>query len=551
VSISRYLFASASVTLAALFCVNNADAKNKFASPKPYFQPITINENSGLTQGIWLVNAQSPTDPIIQLTNMQLDGSAGSNAAIFATWKYNNARQEALKVAPRLLVYGLGGNLYSVDLKNPGVPKQFSNGTYAELCSLTALDGKSYKKASSYLQAVVIPSGSGDCATGIGTQSWLIPASANNHTAPVVESFGWKVLTAFATLADGTFQGWVVDNGSSVELDDANCNFQSNLLTGLTSGDKVSVLANHGSTVFVLLSHTAGSTITDTVYRMTPGGASSIGSYSYADSTSCVVSGGVGGSIIDAGNNFLAFAEPTDSGYSIYRASLVSGSAVALYDDGSGNECGALPPEEVSAGHVVVNEISPTTGFSRVIGVAESGAADQVPAILATGDANTYLQATYIIDGHAWIDDYQFPASGPVVYSELVRDGDGTSVATYTNSRRIDDIWGGFHLGDNPQIDRQVVYLYSPNSTDACNGGTLSAIDPASFGLSPINGLPADTCRVLAYGWDPTSFGHVLEPGGDSIIAIDPNAGQLYVLSIPQSLGSFTNMSYLPGYPFY
>ncbi|MGH8373390.1 MAG: hypothetical protein ACRETO_11765 [Gammaproteobacteria bacterium] len=550
-NISKCLFAFASVTLAALFCVNNADAKNKFANPKPYYQPITINENSGLTQGIWLVNAQSPTDPIIQLTNMPLDGNGGNNAAIFATWNYNTAKQEALKVAPRLLVYGLNGMLYSENLKTPDVPKQFSSGTYTELCSLTALDGESYKKASSYLQAVVIPSGSGDCTTGVGTQSWLIPASANQHTAPTVETFGWKVLTAFATLADGAFQGWVVDNGSSVELDDANFNFQSNLLTGLASGDQVSILAGHGSIIFVLLSRTVGSTTTNTIYRMTTSGAASIGSYSYDASATCVVSGGVGGSIIDAGNDFLAFAEPTNSGYSIYRASLVSGSAVALYTDASGNECGALPPEEVSAGHVVVNEVSPTTGTSRVIGVAETGAPDQIPAILATGDANTYLSATYVIDGHAWIDDYQFPDSGPVVYSELVRNGDGTSVATYPGSRRIDDIWGGFHLGDNPGIDRQVVYLYTPNNTDACNGGTLAAIDPVTFGLTPISGLPSDACAVLAYGWDPTSFGHVLEPGGDSIIAIDPNAGQLYVLSIPQSLGSFASMSYLPGYPFY
>jgi hypothetical protein len=550
VNTKKFWFTCASVTLAAMCCLHNADARNKFANARPYYQPITIYSNSGPSQGIWLVKAQTPTDPIIQLTNQPLDGISSSNIATFDIWNYDTVKQEALKVSPRLLVYGLGGVLYSENLKTPGVPKQFSNGTYTQLCTLTALDGASYQKASSYLQAIVIPSGSGDCTTGVGTQSWLIPASANKNTAPVVEPNGWNVLTAFSTLADGSFQGWVVDNGSSIELDDANFNFQSNLLTGLTSEDQVSLLGNHGSTVFISVSHNDGTTITNTVYRMTTSGADSIGSYSYAVGALCTSNGGIGGTVIDASNDFFAFAEATDTGYSVYRASLVSGSAVALYTDASGNECGSLAGEQVSAGHVVVNEYSPVTGFNRVIGVAEAGAANQVPAIMASGDANNFPSATYIIDGHAWIDDFNYPDSGPVTFTVLVRNGDGTSVANYAGSRRIDDIWGGFRLGDNPNIDRQVVYLFTPNST-SCSGGTVVAIDPATFGQTSISGLPSDACSIYAYGWDPTSFGNVSEPAGNSIISIDPNAGQLYILSIPQSLGTYASTAYLPGYPFY
>jgi hypothetical protein len=396
---------------------------------------------------------------------------------------------------------------------------------------------------------VAIPSGTGDCTSGAGTQSWLIPTTANKHTPPIIEPNGWNVLGAFANLSDGTFQGWLVNNGSGVELDYANFNFQANLITGLAAGDKVSVIASHGLSQFVLVSSTSGSITTDTVYRTTTGGAAAIGSYGYSAAAVCATNG-VGSAVIDAGNGLLAFAEPDNSGYSIYRAGLTSGNAVALYTDDTGNDCGTLPPEEVSAGHVIVNEYSPVDGSSRVIGVAESGAANQAPVILASGDANTYLSANYVIDGHAWIDDFQYSGTGTVTFSELVRDGDGTSVATYTGSRRIDDIWGGFHLGDNPGIERQVVYLFTPNSTD-CSGGTLVAIDTATFGQTPISGLPGDTCSVTAYGWDPTSFGGVSEPGGNSIIAIDPNAAQLYVLSIPQSLGTYGSMAYLPGYPFY
>lgn len=550
-NIFRRMTACVLIALTAWCCLSPATAKNRFANPRAYYQPITINANSGATRGIWLVNAQHPTNPVIQITSMPLDGPGLNNSAIFATWRYSSARQEAIRVAPRLLIYGQSGKLYSVDLRSPGVPAQFSNGTYTQLCSLKALDGQSYRRATSYLEAVVIPSGSGDCASNTGTQTWLVPTNAGAHTTPVIESTGWDALTAFANLSTGAFQGWVIYNGTGVELDDANFGFQSMLIGGLTGNDKVSLLANHGTTVFLLVHHTGGSTITDTMYRTTTGGANAVGSYSYSASAPCAASNMAGGAIIDAANDFLAFAEPTDTGYAVYDTGLSGGGAATLYTDATGTECGSLPPEEVSASHVVVNESSPTTGITRVIGVNEHGAPDQSPVILATGDVDTYLSATYVIDGHAWIDDYEYPASGPVVYSVLVRNGDGTSVATYSNTRRIDDIWGGFHLGDNPGIDRLVVYLYTPNSTTDCNGGTLAAVDPSTLGRTNISGLPSDACSVLAYGWDPTSFGHVSEPAGDSMIAIDPNAAQLYVLSIPQSIGTYTSMAYLPGYPFY
>lgn len=554
-NISRRLAMCVCTTLAMLFCVQATAARGGNGRARShsnaFYQPITIYENNGQSRGIWLVNGRHPTNPIIQITSATLDGTASLNAGIFATWQYRSARQEAVRVAPRLLVYGLGGRLYSEDLLNPGVPQQFSSGSYSQLCSLKALDGQPYQDTTSYLQAVVIASGSGDCTAGSGTQTWLIPASADSSTVPVIEPAGWNVLTALAGLSDGSFHGWVVDNGSSIELDDAAFNYQSTLLSGYGTDDKVSLLANHGLTVFLDVLHTASATATDTVYRTTASGSASIGSFSYSTVSVCGTNFLAGGAVIDAGNNLLAFAEPTDSGYSVYRANLASGSATALYTDASGTECGIVNLEEVSANHVIVNEGSPTTGYSRVIGVSESGAADQVPAVLASGDAETYVSSPYIINGHVWIDDYQYPSSGPITYSELVRNGDGSVVATYTGSRRIDDIWGGFHFGDSPQIDRQVVYLYTPNSTTDCNGGTLQEIDPATFVSTEISGVPDDTCGVLAYGWSPTSFGHIRESGGDSILAIDPGAAQLYILSIPQSLGTYTSMSYLPGYPFY
>lgn len=556
-NISKWMMTGAGATLAMFFCLQASAAHgrhgwgHRHGNSDAYYQPITINENSGQTRGIWLVNGRHPSDPIIQITSAALDGTGSSNSAIFATWRYRTGQQEAVRVAPRLLVYGQGGRLYSENLLNPGVPQQFSNGSYAQLCNLKALDGQAFQNTTSYLEAVVIPSGSGDCTTDTATQTWLIPASADATTTPIIEPAGWDALTAFADLADGSFHGWVVYNGSSVELDDAAFNYQSTLLSGFGTGDKVSDLANHGLTVFLSVLHTAGTTATNTVYRTTGSGSTSLGSFSYSTLSACGANLTAGGAVIDAGNDLLAFGEPTDSGYSVYRASLSSGGATALYTDATGTECGVVNLEEVSANHVIVNENSPTTGGSRVIGLAEGGAPDQAPVILASGDAYSYVSAPYIIDGHVWIDDYEYAGSGPATYSELVRDGDGTVIATYAGSRRIDDIWTGFHLGDSPQIDRQVVYLYTPNSTSACNGGTLREIDPATFASTDISGLPDDTCSVLAYGWSPTSFGHITESGGDSILAIDPGAAQLYILSIPQSLGIYTSMSYLPGYPFY
>jgi hypothetical protein len=188
------------------------------------------------------------------------------------------------------------------------------------------------------------------------------------------------------------------------------------------------------------------------------------------------------------------------------------------------------------------------TGDSQVIAVNMSGPADQTPNLLVDGGANGAASIHYTIDGHFWIDLFDF-SSGPLVRSTVVADGDGTVLQSYPGSQIGDDIWAGFVVS-GPAVQRAMVYLFSPNGTP-CTGGTLAAIDPAAFTATGISGVPADTCRVIAYGWQPASVGYFQEGTGSSPIEVDPVGGKAYQLLGTDPNGLFTNTSALVGYPFY
>lgn len=546
-----------------IFCTATAIANNGNGNGNGnggnarYFAAFTNSLFGGQNQGLWLEDTSHPGSAPIPVTNQILDGvgilsgASISNTAILDDWSYDQAKHEAVNVRPALLVYGLGGQLFSVSLRNPGNPQHFSNGAYSQLCGLTALDGQPYAANSSYVEAFVIPNGSpGSCSTPNSVQTWLIPAGANANTAPTIEPAHWTVLGAFSDAGTGAFVSWIVWNGSQVEADNLHFSSHTSLLVGLPAGPAPAVISQVGQTAFVLSGSGNGVSHTDNIYRITPNSGNTAANLSYALTSPC--NGNAGGTTTDAPSGLVAVVEPTDTGYAVYSLPIAGGAATVIYSDASGTECGTSQGDSVSAARVVLNEFDPTfINPQRLIGVNENGPALQAPVVLVTAAANQTVFAHYTIHGHIWIDVDTFPVSGPIQFAELVMDGDGTVLENYPNARLGDDIWGGFFQGGNSAIDRDVVYLFMPTGGLACNGATLVAVDTSNFGLTNINGVPVDACRTLAYGWVPASIGYVQEPGGVSAISIDPVGGQLYLLTGPQNTGFYTNLSFLPGYPFY
>jgi len=522
-----------------------------------YFAPFTNSLFGGQNQGLWLEDTSHPGSPPLQITNQLLDGNgllSGTsvlNTAVLDDWTYDQAKHEPVNIRPALLVYGIGGQLFSVGLKNPGQPQHFTNGAYSQLCGLTALDGQPYAANSSYVEAFVIPNGSPDtCSTPGSVQTWLIPAGANANTAPTIEPAHWAVIGAFSDANTGAFLSWIVWNGSQVEADNLHFSNHTTLLVGLPAGPAPALISQVGQTAFLLSGSNDGVTQTNNIYRITPNSGGAAATLSYALTSPC--NGNASGGTTDAPSGLVAIVEPTDAGYAVYSLPIAGGPATVIYSDSSGTECGTVQGDSVSAGRVILNEFDPTAiNPQRIIGANENGPANQVPVVLVTAAANQSVFAHYTIHGHIWIDFNTFPISGPIQFSELVMDGDGTMLENYPNARLGDDIWGGFFQGGNPGVDRDVVYLYMPTGGLACNGATLVAVNSSNFGLTNINGVPVDACRTLAYGWVPASIGYVQEPGGNSAIAIDPVGGQLFLLTGPQNTGFYTNLSYLPGYPFY
>ena len=518
----------------------------------PFTDQITTTSQTDT--GLWLADTANLGNPPIQLTNQQLDGPVTANVAILDDWTLNAITHLATNVQPKAVVYGVGGHLFKADLQTIGPVAQFSNGSYQELCSLNALDERPYAAAKAYVQAVVEPVGSpNNCASGLGKQTWLIPANASAVTAPTIEPSNWAVLGAFTDPTDGSFVRWIVWSGNEVDAYKANFTVRTTLLVGPPTGPAPALIGRVDGNAFILSGSDNGVTHTDTLYHLSMAGSGMVGSYSYADGSVCSVGATTTGiltsAMADAGAGIQMFSEPTNTGYAVYSVPLAGGAVTQIYGDSTGNECGAMGGDAPSAGHVGVNEFDIPSGEQHVIGLNEAGPVAQVPVFLAGGPGfNAFLH--YTVAGHLWID---VDGDTMPTVSEVVIDGNGTPIQNYANSLIGNDVWGGFSAaGTTPGVQRDLVILFSPNgSFGSCTGGTMTAIDPSAFTTTALSGVPNDTCRAQAYGWLPAGVGYVREPGGSSPIEADPSSAKLYFLLGPDPHGLFLNVAALNGYPFY
>ena len=512
--------------------------------------PFVENMGSGQAQGVWLADTDHLGNPPFQLTNQVLDGNG--TMALLNDWTLNATTHLATAVSPQLAVWGQGGHLYKANLRSIQPVQPFSNGSYQELCSLTALDERPFAAAKAYVQAVVEPVGSPDaCSSGLGTQTWLIPANADNTVAPTLEPTNWRVLGAFTDPTDGSFVRWIVWSGNSVDAYKANFATHTTLLVGPPTGPAPILLARMDGNMLVSAASDDGTNHTDSVYHIAMTGSGLVTNVTYPDTAPCVSAGSlVAGAMLDPSNGKVTFAENSATGYALYSTTVSGGAASQVYADSSGTECGEIFGDTVSGAFVGVNETNITDGSTRVLGINEGGPANQAPNVLVAGSDVSFPFIRYTVDGHFWITVFDF--SGPdEAFSTVVADGDGTIVQSYSNARVGDDIWGGFSVsGTVPGVERDVIYLFSPNATP-CTGGTLAAIDPAAFTSTAISGVPADACSALAYGWQPASVGAFKEAAGSSPIEIDPVGGKAYQLLGPDPNGVFANVAILPGYPFY
>lgn len=518
------------------------------AAPSIYVPFSQLNLARTQYTGLWLADTGNLGAAPIQLSNQPLDGNAGGSTvtAVLSSWRLTAG--EATNMRPQLVVFGLGGHLYKANLTGNPTVQTFSNGSYAELCSLLPLDPESYNPSTSYVQATVEPVGSTDsCASGLSVQTWLISAGADGTVAPTVEPANWLVLGAF-TNSDGSFNRWLVRDGSSVLSYIENFSSPMTLLTNLPIGSGLQVLGHLNGNFMLVSSANSSTDHFDTFYHVTPSQGNQITTLAYSLTSPCATAGFSVAAVPDTGPHLLLISEPTDTGYAVLWAPVGGGPLSVSYLDSSGSVCAGVAGETASAGYVALNAVDLGTGTYPVLSVKETGPETQTPLVLA-GSGSVSASVTYTINGHEWIQEDDFSGSTDVL-SMLVVNSDGTVLQTYGNTRLAQDLFQGFYLGGMDNADRSYVYLYGSTNAGSCSAGTLTAINAASFAATAIAGLPADSCMAQGYGFPPASVGDLQEPAGHSPIEIDPVGGRLYILLGPVSNGSFINQAGVFGYPF-
>ena len=526
--------------LGVLLCAGAVSAAHVYI---PFTNVLT---ETGQDQGLWLADSDHLGSPPIQVTDQLLDGPATFNLAVLHDWTLDPATRLATRLTPRMAVYGVGGRLFKVDLQHAGPAEQLTNGTYQELCSLLALDQRPFNESKAFVQAIVQPVGSPNtCADNLGTVTWLIPASAGARTAAIVEPAFWNVLGAFTDPADGKFVEWLVWTGTEVAAYSDDFRSHRPILTGIPQGFGPVPMLRIDSTFFLSATvvSDAGSQ-TDTVFRVTPASSSVVGNFTRAASSFC--NGSSLGSLPDRKTGKIVFTEPTDTGYALFTAPLSGGRATQIYADDSVFNCGSVAGDAISKGFAGVTVFEGLTGREHAIGVNESGPVTQTPVHLA-GDANSTADVHYTIDGHLWVDVLTL---SPVrTRSTLVVDGDGTKVLSFAAGLSGDVVGGNAVSGDQSALQRERVYLFSA-APGHCAGGTLSLVNPITFDSVAVDGLPADTCSVFAFGYPPASTGSVTTPGGSEPVQIDPATHRLHQLAEASFDGTFSNLEQILFYPF-
>jgi hypothetical protein len=501
--------------------------------------PVTSTDTTtGALTSLWLADRTDLGNPVMQLTNQPLDGAV-NNTPVFYEWTYDATRREDVALTPALIVYGVSGQLFSASLKAVGPVQRFSSGVYHELCSLTAIGGKSFVAGSSYVMAVVAPEATDSCAAGT-TQTWLIPANAGATTPPLLEPPNWTVLGAFTDPVTDQFLRYIVWTGT--ELDSTNASFggATRISAALPAGPAPFLVGRVGIDGYALATSVAGTIETDTYYHFNPTGAAPAATFSYSTSSPC--SGVIGDALTDVAGSSLIFSEPTPTGFGIFTLPMSGGALHQASSDSSGN-CGGPIGDAPSKGRVAI------LSGPAVYTIDPLANPDQTPVQLGGDGVTNFAFVRYTAGGHFWI---QIQSIGPASsFTLLVVDGDGTVIANLPSARVADDVFAGISpRGTSPVVDRSNILVESPVSVTGCaTNASLVSLDATTLAPTPIF-VPMPFCRVLFFGAGPVLEGTVTTATGTALGQLDTATNQVTLLLGPQS-NLFSSLSGLAPYPFY
>lgn len=495
-----------------------------------FYEPFSSFAGPNWT-GLWLVSSSDPAAAPIQVTAGSVD--IPDTGATFYDWTYSASSGTRDGLTPRFFVYGHNGHLFGISLSQPGSQVQLSNGTYLQLCALSAAQAGPFSSAKSFVIAQV------ELATSSPTRvcdtTWIIPTDAGNGSAPASTSSLLQLLGGLKDTSTGLVTAFLVSTDDELDLYSASdMTRKSTLLSGL-AGNAIVPLSGGSmtDTQAVAVEAPDGGTslapLPASVYLVDSKGAKLVQTYSISVFASCTVVGElvhVFGTVIGSSLLYSVADVPSGFGYTVYSVPLSGGTPTAVYSNTTG--C----PENIAgstAGRLIVKQFNGTNGFDN-ISLDPIGPANQTPVSLITVNVADHIaDVYYLVGGDAWFQDIELdPVTHQVIdiTSSVIDVSNGHILKTYAHSLIGGDFWKGVNADGS--LDRGPVLIDAGTPGPGCDGLLLSsieAVDPASFAsnLISISNAPCKT-QGATFGPTPLAIG----PIGSSMYSLsNPSGNQL------------------------
>lgn len=453
-----------------------------------FYEPLVgVPPAGGSVAGLWLVSSAHPSAAPIQITEDGVDVNNDNSGATFYDWTYSPGTRERDGLTPRFFVYGSHGHLFGISLSQPGSPQQLSNGAYTLLCDMEAVQAGPFSTRASFVVAQVsLTNGATVCDT-----TWIVPTDAGAGAAPVTTTGLLTFLGGLKDTSTGMVKGFLIADGSEVDLYSPSGMTKMSILVPRLSGDGRAAMvaaSSMGDTQTVVVeSPTDGSVpVQDQVYLVNNHGATLVDTYTSPGTAACTSpsEARIAGAIFGSSLVYAVRDSSGGAGYTVFSVPLSGGKPDAVYTS-TGCE------EELFhgvAGRLVVQQFDQSTHLEEIISLDPAGPSTQTPVVLSSLTSPNGNSVTALTDGDVWIEEFSDDNLGDIlsVTVSVVDASDGRVLKTYPDSLVLGRLRSKNYNSDGVVGDDSVLVYGITLGSTGFRVNNIAVVDTGSLASSTL-----------------------------------------------------------------